>query len=277
MVVFLVIMSSVILAGGTGLSLAASAISLKGNDKQTALLSKMKIPSAPRGFLGQGDNPGSSPVYGIMWTIIYAVNIASSVFLLLAGLSNTIIPESDADACFNASACMGAAFIATSAWPMTYELTNSHSASPGRHLTWPLWMSVAIVAVASVLGLWGLHIYQPALKGDLAVFLLLSVPWSFFVGWLLIATAVGIAMAYSADIHGGPREYYDSVEPDTWFGPLLATSVVAIIAGSYGEPFLALPAVLYTLFIRLDWKHGLAFGAAVLGVAGGFIRMALKS
>jgi hypothetical protein len=209
-----------------------------------------------------------------MWASIYTLCIVSSVFLLIAGITESIIPESHGESCFNGAACLGAALIVTAAWPTTYNLSDIPR--KGRHLVWPLWAAVAIVAIAGFLGLWGLAIYQPSLKGEAAITFMVGLPWSFFTGWLLIATSVGIAIAYTAENHAGIDEFKTTHEAETWFGPLIATGTIAVLSISLGEPFLSLPALAYTLFLKLDWRHGLAVGAAVLGLLGGLLRVVLN-
>lgn len=274
MTFFLIVAAAVILAGGTTFSIAASVISSSsGQYKGTGILSRLPVPAAPRQFLGSG-LPSESPVYYLMWSAIYTLCIVSSVFLLVAGLTESVIPESHGDVCFNGATCLGSALIVTAVWPMTYNLSDIPR--HGRHLVWPLWMAVTIVAVAGFLGLWGLAIYQPSLRGEAAITLMVGLPWSFFTGWLLVATSVGIAIAYTAENHSGVDEVKPGREPETWFGPLITTGTIAVLSISYGEPFLSLPSIAYTLFLKLDWRHGLAMAAAAVGLIGGLIRVALN-
>jgi hypothetical protein len=270
---FYVILGAIVLAAGTALSIAASVLAGKAQDRSMTLLSGLPVPAAPRQLFGVG-NPAASPVYGIMWATIYSASMLCSLFLLVAGISGSIISKAHEDDLFNGAACVASAFIVTCVWPMTFRLSNLPR--DGRHLVWPLWMSVTIVVVAGLLGLWGLVIYQPSLKGELAVTLLVGLPWSFFVGWLLIAVSVGVSIGYTAENHSGFDEFKPSHEQNTWFGPLIATGAIAILAGSLGEPGLSVPGVAYVLFLKIDWRHGLALGAAVLGVIGGLVRISFS-
>ena len=120
----------------------------------------------------------------------------------------------------------------------------------------------------------GLAIYQPSLKGDAAITLMVGLPWSFFT--VVARRHIGRNRNRIPANHSGVDEVKPGREPETWFGPLITTGTIAVLSISYGEPFLSLPAIAYTLFLKLDWRHGLAMAAAALGLIGGLIRVALN-
>ena len=71
---------------------------------------------APRGFGGVGD-PGSSPVYGLMWMFIYVGAFVSALCMLVAtAQGNDLNGHAAVASLFNSSANACGAFLIASLW-----------------------------------------------------------------------------------------------------------------------------------------------------------------
>jgi len=255
--------SAALLAVGIAASLVGSQSSSEG--KARSIVDTINLAFTPRGCFGNGE---SSPVFSVMWTAIYTLNIFSILYLTIRGFGENDDKSDRDDNMFNASGVVGAAFFLTCVWPSLFSKAYREDY---RVESWPLWFSTAVSAVSAVLATVGLAWLHPGLNSDRVLGIFVGVPWSIFAGWMIAATGIGLNLAIANDNHS--EHSRDPKKPSV--EPALAALVAAIAAGLLGSPVLAAPMLIVCFFVSFTWASGIAGLLSVLGIIAGSVRTAL--
>lgn len=218
------------------------------------------VPWSPRGLGGRGAR-GKSPVFGIMWTLIFFSQFLFASLIFGHAVGENVV--ADDRALWNQCACTSGAFLMAAMWtplfaeekPWTFVLSSI------------LLVSTAIVTTCGAVFSKPFFVHEPYMKfGGIAT--------TFFAGWALVAAGLSVGIVTRVQNHGkNAPERHDAVTSS--FFPLVLSVVVAVLAVVFSNPVFPAP-LLFTLFfvpnIFRDWKiWGAAIVCAVGVVIGGLL------
>lgn len=239
-----------------GLStLAASSLAFRGSKNTVGNVTrKNMVPWSPSGFLGTGER---SPVYGIMWGIIYTLAAGCIVGLIIAALGRAPVhePERLMWASFSCFCC----FLFSSLW----ELFYTRETPTGFVLA-----SVILCLCAVVSGISSFLINPFADVRDSWAEDLCGVCFAFLFGWVLVATALSIGITTRVFNRGINANTIEEDETSWW--PLALGILSIILSCVFFNGVIALPLLTASFFFRGFLKTWRVWIASVLAaVAAG--------
>lgn len=210
---------------------------------------KNPVSWSPRSF--GGSNPaGKSPLFGIVWSIIYGCELFFAICLLVAAAQRDV--SGDVSIVFNQSACVFSGLLLTSLWPALFSEQTKLS----------FLLSSILLVVASLVLLIGAVVAKPFAAGswwlDFG-----GVATSFFAGWVCVAAAINIGTVTRVYNHGVNAR---SNSNESSLFPLVLSVALAIVSIIFANPILSAPLLIATFFINgifRDWK---IWGASIVCV-----------
>jgi hypothetical protein len=217
---------------------------------------------SPRGFLGSGP-PGKSPVFGIMWSLIYAGQLYLAIVLLITALQDNSVD--DPVALFTACASCFAATSTASFWTPIFTLNTPPS----------FIMSTILLLMCAIITTTGAIAGKPFLDGnvnqplvDAGITLI-----AFFAGWTLVAIGLSIGITTRVFDRGVGAKSSEADEAAS-LTPLILSVVVAVLAIVFASPAIALPLFLSLFFVPKlfsRWQLWIALIVSAVGVGVGIV------
>lgn len=222
----------------------------------SAVTNKNPVPWAPRDFGGSGA-PGKSPIYGVMWSLIYGGEFVYAIALTIAAWVGNV--DTDVYRMFNHAACVFAGLLMSSLWsPLFAEQKR-----------WCLLLaSVVLVLTACVVTV-----------GAIAAKPFLTRSWwddwgaaftSLFAGWSVVAAALSVGIV-TRSYNRGMNKGAENEEEGSFF-PLALAALLSVLAFTFANPILPLPLFVALFFVKdvfRDWKIWGAVVVCLIGIAGG--------
>ena len=223
------------------------------------------VPWSPRELGGTGP-VGKSPVFGLMWSLIYTGELIYMLMLLATAARNDVSSRG-VSTVFNHSACVYSGLLMSSLWPAVFS----------EQKRWCFVLASVQLVVTSIVVTVGAVVAKPFLN---AVDSSSSSNWvldfggvvtSFFAGWCSVAAALSIGIVtrvYNRGVNTPPSS--QPSQPETSLFPLVLSVALATISILFGNPVLLLPFLISTLFIKNaygDWRVWGAMLVCLLGIA----------
>lgn len=217
---------------------------------------------APRG-LGGGGTPGSSPIYGLMWSAIYTGAFASAICMLVATAQESELQGHAAAAdLFNSSANACGAFLIASLWGPLF--TESRK--------WSFVAASVLLVTCAGLALTGAIVAKPFVDAQTWWVVLNGVVVSVFAGWTSVAAGLSVGMTTRVYNHG-----VDAVVPEddrAWsLFPLVLSVWLAVLSVVFANPLLPIPLAFSTAFMKnfRSWYVGVPLVVSVVGIVLGVV------
>ena len=211
---------------------------------------------APRSFGGGGD-PGSSPIYGLMWGFIYLGAFASATATLVATLQGQDLQGHQAAAAlFNSSGCACGAFLIASLWgPLFTEARK-----------WTFAIASVLLVTCAALALTGAIVAKPFVDAQTWWVMLNGVVVSVFAGWTSVAAGLSVGITTKVHNHGVDAvvsEYDSAWSPF----PLVLSIFLAVLAILFANPLLPVPLAVASMFMK-NFQKWYMLGSLVVCVVG---------
>lgn len=220
------------------------------------------------------------PAFGI-WGIIYVYTVASFVLQIMHGYT---MPTYMAQP--QPNYLMGAAWFFTGLWGVTFG-RGAEQDQPGF-----IGLAAFILVATALLAVTAVSLEQSYRSNDYAHVFGVGVPYSLFAGWLCVAAAVNVGIAYMAATTppdprctaGRYRAYNQLVDEDgrserpvydSWV-PLLLS--IAVSAGSFlfPDPVFVAPAFVGIFFMRRTLKNVVALEILVVTCVASSVQVATE-
>lgn len=216
------------------------------------------VPWSPKGFFGTGD-AGSSPVFGIMWSVIYTGEFVYCVALLVEAARGRV--ENDSGVLFTHTSCVYAALLASSLWsPLFAERKR-----------WCLLLASILLVFTAVVGMMG-AIYSKPFNGVTGWHRFGGVVTSIFAGWLFVAS--GLSVGIVTRVYNRGLDMGESSPGERTFFPLLLSIILAVLAAIFSNPVLPAPLFVALFFvdgIASNWRIWAAAVVCVMGIVLGVV------
>ena len=219
-----------------------------------AITRENPVPWGPRD-LGGGGSPGSSPIYGAIWSFIYAGEFVFAVSLLVAAAQGRI--SSDSRRLFVHAACVFSALLVSSLWsPLFAERKR-----------WCFLMASVVLVFTAVVAMMGAVVAKPFFDDEEWFESIGGAVTSVFAGWTTVAAALSIGIVtrvYNRGLDKGA-----SNEDESSFFPLVLSVLLAVIAIVFANPILPVPLFVALFFVKgIAFKDGRVWGASIVCMAG---------
>lgn len=216
-----------------------------------AITRKNPVPWAPRKFGGAN---GKSPIFGLMWSVIFLSQFGFAVAIFIHALRQNEV--SDAPSLFNQCACIAGGLVLASVWAPLFTTNKKWSF---------VWASV-LLCTTSVMATVGAVVAKPFFVAEWYN-LVGGVSTTIFAGWTLVAAGLSIGIVTRVYNRGiGTREQTDVTETSS-FSPLFLSVVTGILSTVFANPVFPIP-----LFVTLFFVQGITswriWGAAIVCVFG---------
>jgi len=249
----LVLISSGLLSVGLA-SVAAGSLTFRGSSKKTVseITKKNTLPWSPSELLGSGSG-GRSPIFGLMWSIIYLWCAVCVVILLYAGLSKQN-PHNAQGLSWSCLCCFLALLLA-SFWNIVFIQNKS----------WSFVLSAVILLLITLsLGV-AVYFTNPFVHKSISWFEnVTGMFFSFFMGWSLIA--LGLSLGTATRFYSRGESRLDEEQSSWW--PFSLGVLTLILSAVYTNGFLSIPLVAASLFFRGFTRHWQVWSSTVLAVVG---------
>jgi hypothetical protein len=215
---------------------------------------------SPRGLGGSGDE--GSPLFGLMWGLIFTLQGVSTVLVVVFTLLNGALE--DIFALFNGLACAAAALTLCAAWQPVFVVNEA----------WAFALAAALLVLAAALATVG-AIAGKAFLVDEWWAAVAGASTQLFAGWLLVAAGLGIGITTRAYNRGVGTK---TVDPGVSLFPLVLACVACALAAVFAIPLIAVPLTLTFAFIPgvlRDWRLYTALLVALAGVVVGAAMIAV--
>jgi len=218
---------------------------------------------APRGFAGGGD-PGSSPVYRLMWGCIYLGAFASATATLVATLQGQDLQGHQAAAAlFNSSGCACGAFLIASLWGPLFTQARK----------WTFAIASVLLVTCAGLALAAGIVSKWCIDAQTWWAVLQGVVVSVFAGWATVAAGLSVGITTRAYNRG-----VDAVVPEdehAWSPfPLVLSIFLAVLAILFANPLLPVPLAVSTAFMK-NFRHWYVWVPLVVCVVGMCVGVAM--
>jgi hypothetical protein len=223
---------------------------------------KNPVPWSPRD-LGGGGSSGKSPIFGLMWFIIFTTQFAFAVAALVNALQQHEVR--DPVSLFNQSACVAGALLMASLWsPLFVEERN-----------WTFVLASILLVVTSVMTTTAAVVSKPFFVNEWFT-IFGGISTTFFAGWTSIAA--GLSTGIVTRIHNrgmnAPESKYTT--GTTSYFPLVLALFAAILAIVFANPIFPVPLLLTLPFVPgllNDWRIWVPAIVCVIGIAGGVVTL----
>ena len=210
------------------------------------------VPWAPRDFGGAGA-PSKSPVYGVMWSLIYAGELFYSVALVIAAFQGEV--DMDVSRMFNHAACVFSALLMSSLWSPLFA----------ENKRWCLLLASVVLVTTACVVMLGAILATPFLT------------WSWwddvggavtglFAGWATVAAALNVGTVtrvYNRGLNKG-----ETNDGEYSFFPISLASGLSILAIVFANPMLPVPLFVALFFVNGIFKDWRIWGAAIVCLLG---------
>jgi hypothetical protein len=215
------------------------------------------VPWSPRGFGGSGER-GKSPVFGLMWGIIFSTQFAFSISTFVYALRQDEVV--DDQSLFNQCACVAGSFLLASVWTPLFS----------EEKTWTFLLSSVLLVTTAILSTCGAVFSKPFFVEEWYT-IFGGVATTFFAGWCLVAAGLSVGIVTRVNNHGlNAPERKDT--PTNSFFPLVLSIVAAILAILFANPVLPVPLLLTLPFvpgITNQWRVWVPAIVCVVGIGVG--------
>ena len=208
------------------------------------------LPWSPAGFLGRGVK---SPVFGVMWAIMYTWCVVCIVSTIVAGLGRQLAQDSQR-LCFSCMLCF-LAFLLASFWEVVYIQEKAWSFIVSSAL---LLGSASALGVASFLVTPFLNTNMSWFENTCGIF------FAFFSGWLLVAFAISLGTVTRYYNRGSSR--LDDEESSYW--PFSLGVLVLILCCAFANGFIAIPMFVASFFFKGYLKRWQIWSSSILSLMG---------
>ena len=249
----LVLISSGLLSVGLA-TIAAGGLAFRGLSKKTVgdVTKKHSVPWSPGDFLGGGSG-GSSPIFGLMWTVIYAWCAVCIVCTLLAGLGRQNAHSSQT-LCWACLFCFLSLLFA-SFWNIIFVQGKGWSFVASSVILFVVTVSMGIAA----------YLVNPFVHKNMSWFEnVTGLFFAFFFGWTLVAFAVSLGTVTRFYNRGESR--LDEDESSWW--PFSLGVLVLVLSCALTNGFLSVPLLIASLFFRGYTKRWQVWSSTLLALAG---------
>jgi hypothetical protein len=215
---------------------------------------------APRSFGGGGD-PGSSPVYGLMWGFIYLGAFASATATLVATLQGSELQGHAAVASlFNSSANACGAFLIASLWGPLFTENRK----------WTFVAASVLLVTCAALALTGAIVSKWCVDAQTWWVVLNGVVVSVFAGWATVAAGLSVGMTTRVYNRGIDVDFKDDEHAWSPF-PLVLSVFLAVLAIVFANPLLPVPLAVATAFVKnfRQWYVWVPLVVCVVGMCVG--------
>ena len=217
---------------------------------------------SPRSFGGL-EPAGKSPIFGMMWSVIYGGELLFAIFLLVAAAQRNVSGDAHERIVFNHASCVFSGLLLSCLWPALFsEQTKLFFI-----------LSSILLVISSVVLLIGAIISKPFAAGNWWLNFG-GVVTSFFAGWVSVATAINIGIVTRVYNHG-VNTRSNSNETSKSLFPLVLSVALAIVSIIFANPILSVPLLIATFFMKgifSDWRIFCSTIVCVLAiVAAGLI------
>jgi len=219
------------------------------------------LPWSPAGFLGRGVK---SPVFGVMWAVIYTWCVVCIVSTIVAGLGRQIAQDSQR-LCFSCLLCF-LAFLLASFWEVVYIQEKAWGFIASSAL---LLVAASALGVASFLVTPFLHTNLSWFENTCGIF------FAFFFGWVLVAFAISLGTVTRYYNRGSSR--LDDDESSYW--PFSLGILVLILCCAFANGFIAIPMFVASFFFKgyvNRWQIWSSSILALMGLVSGVVIMLLR-
>jgi hypothetical protein len=178
---------------------------------------------APRD-LGGGGTPGSSPVYGLMWSAIYFGAFASAICTLVATTQGSELQGHAAAAdLFNGSGCACGAFLLASLWGPLFTQARK----------WTFAVASVLLVTCAALALTGAIVAKPFVDAQTWWVVLNGVVLSVFAGWASVAAGLSVGITTRAYSRGIDVDFKDDEHAWSPF-PLVLSGLLTAAGAARG-------------------------------------------
>ena len=210
------------------------------------------IPWAPRGLWGTGQH-GKSPIFGLMWFLIYTGEVVYAVALATAAALGDV--EMDASMMFNHASCVFAGLLMSSLWTPLFA----------ENKRWCLLLATLILVATACVTLTGAILAKPFLTTrwfeDFG-----GVFTSIFAGWVTTAAALSVGTltrVYNRGINKGAQN-----DEETSLFPVVLSVFLSTLAIAFANPVLPVPLFVALFFVKGIFKDWHVWGASLLCLLG---------
>jgi hypothetical protein len=218
---------------------------------------------APRD-LGGGGTPGSSPIYGLMWSAIYFGAFASAICTLVATTQGSDLQgHAAAASLFNGSANACGAFLLASLWGPLFTENRK----------WTFVVASVLLVTCAALALTGAIVAKPFVDAQTWWAVLQGVVLSVFAGWASVAAGLSVGITTRVYNRGIDVDFKDDEHAWSPF-PLVLSGLLAIIAILFANPLLPVPLAVSTAFMK-NFRKLYVWAALVVCVVGMCVGVAM--
>lgn len=216
------------------------------------------VPWSPRDF-GGGGSSGRSPLFGLMWSIIFATQFVFAVAILVNALQQHEVREPVS--LFNQCACVAGAFLMASIWsPLFTEERN-----------WTFVIaSILLVATAAMTSVAAI-VSKPFFVDEWYT-TFGGISTTFFAGWSMVAAGLSVGIVTRINNRGmNAPEPKDTTGTTSYF-PLVLSILAAVLAIVFANPIFPLPLLLALPFVPglvKDWRIWVSAIMCAVGIGVG--------
>jgi len=216
------------------------------------------VPWSPRDF-GGGGSSGRSPIFGLMWTIIFTSQFAFALAVLVNALQQHEVR--DPAVLFNQCACVAGALLMASLWAPLFK--------EERNWTFVL-ASILLVATAAMTSV-GAVASKPFFMDEWYT-MFGGISTTFFAGWTLVAAGLSVGIVTRINNRGmNAPEPKDTKGTSSYF-PLVLSILAAVLAIVFANPIFPVPLLLTLPFVPgivKDWWVWLPAIICAIGIGTG--------
>ena len=219
---------------------------------------KNPVPWSPRD-LGGGGSSGKSPIFGLMWSVIFTTQFAFAVAALVNALQQHEVR--DVVSLFNQSACVCGALLMASLWsPLFTEERN-----------WTFVLASILLVVTAAMTTTAAVVSKPFFVDEWYT-TFGGISTTFFAGWVLVAAGLSVGIVTRINNRGmNAPESKDTTGTTSYF-PLVLSVITAVLAIVFGNPVFPVPLLLTLPFVPgllNDWRIWVPAIVCVVGIGIG--------
>ena len=214
------------------------------------------VPWSPRN-LGGGGSSGKSPIFGFMWSAIFATQFAFAIAVLINALQGHEVR--DPVALFNQAACVGGALLLSALWSPLFT----------EERTWTFVLASVLLVVTAVMTSVAAAVAKPFFMDEWYT-MLGGIATTLFAGWTLVAAGLSVGIVTRIN-NRGINAAEPKVAQSSYF-PLVLSVVAAALAIVFANPIFSLPLLLTLPFvpgILKDWRVWVPAIVCAVGIASG--------